>query len=152
VRTKIRRYREAYVARSGVAYAFLPCVDEHLRSDPWRVLAAALHPCPPPHIGLPPSHTGSQWFSTLSHCLTLVCWTVRWFAQSGDDHPSDEAFKFCRGQYFWNTRAAIGHATACAVAQRAHVAEHTMRRSRTGTHTQDDLLYLLLPWSLPNYA
>ena len=31
----------------------------------------------------------------------------------------DEAFKFRRGQYFWHTRAAIGHATALAVARRA---------------------------------
>jgi len=33
--------------------------------------------------------------------------TVRWFAQSGDDHPSDEAFKFRRGQYVWHARAAM---------------------------------------------
>ena len=56
-------------------------------------------------------------------------------------NPSDEVFKFRRGQYFWHTRAAIGHATALAVARRARVAEHTLRRTRAGPHTQDDLLY-----------
>ena len=37
--------------------------------------------------------------------------------------------------------AAIGHATALAVARRARVAEHTLRRARACPHTQDDLLY-----------
>ena len=46
------------------------------------------------------------------------------FAQLGDDHPSDEDFKFRRGQYFWHTRAAIGHAAAPAIARRARVAVH----------------------------
>ena len=55
--------------------------------------------------------------------------------------PSNEAFKFRRGQYFWHTRAAIGHATALAVARRARVAELTLRRNRVRSHTQDDLLY-----------
>ena len=35
--------------------------------------------------------------------------TVRWFKDVGDDHHSADAFKFRRGQYFWHTRAAIGH-------------------------------------------
>ena len=55
--------------------------------------------------------------------------------------PSEEAFKFRRGQYFWHTRAAIGHATALAVACRARVAGHALRRNRPRLHTQDDLLY-----------
>jgi len=101
-------------------------------------------------IGAPPSHTGSLWFASLSHCLTLISLplalahtgrNIHWFAQFGDDHPSDEAFKFRRGQYFWHSRSAIGHATARAVGQRVHVAEHTCRLSRAGPHTQDDLLY-----------
>ena len=58
-----------------------------------------------------------------------------------DDEPSEEAFKFRRGQYFWHTRAAIGHATALAVSRRARVAEHALRRNRPSRHTQDDLLY-----------
>ena len=58
---------------------------------------------------------------------------------SSSSGPSDEAFKSRRGQYFWHTRAAIGHATA--LARRARVAEHTLRRTRAGPHTQDDLLY-----------
>ena len=41
-------------------------------------------------------------------------------------------FKFRRGRYFWHTRAAIGHATALAVARRTRVAEHTLRRNRAG--------------------
>ena len=53
-----------------------------------------------------------------------------------------EAFKFRRGQYFWHTRAAIGHATALAVARRTRVAEHTLRRNRAGLPPQDDLLHL----------
>ena len=49
--------------------------------------------------------------------------------------------KFRRGQYLWLKRAAIGHATALAVARRTRVAEHTLRRNRSSLHTQDDLLY-----------
>jgi len=45
------------------------------------------------------------------------------------------------GQYFWHTLAVIGHAAARAVAQRVRMAEHTLRRSRAGPHTQDDFLY-----------
>ena len=30
--------------------------------------------------------------------------TVRWFAQLGDDQPSDDAFKFRRGEHMWQTR------------------------------------------------
>ena len=67
--------------------------------------------------------------------------TKRWFEQLGPHGPSAEAFKFRRGQYFWHTRAAIGHATALAVARRARVAEHTLRRTRVCPHTDDDLLY-----------
>ena len=43
--------------------------------------------------------------STISHSRT-----VRWFAQLGDDQSSDVDFKFLCGEYFWQTRAAIGHA------------------------------------------
>ena len=71
--------------------------------------------------------------------------TKRWFEQLGPHDPSDEAFKFRRGQYFWHTRAAIGHATALAVARRARVAEHTLRRTHAGPHTQDDLPLLYPP-------
>ena len=46
--------------------------------------------------------------------------TKRWFKRLGYD-PSEEAFKFRRCQYFWHTRAAIGHATALAVARRERV-------------------------------
>ena len=56
-----------------------------------------------------------------------------------------DSTKFCRGQYFWHTRAAIGHATALAVARRARVAEHTLRRNRAGLHPQDDLLHPYTP-------
>ena len=49
--------------------------------------------------------------------------------------------KFLRGQYFWRTRTFIGHATALAVARRARAVQHSLRRSRAGLHTQDDLLY-----------
>jgi len=46
-----------------------------------------------------------------------------------------------RGQYFWHTRAAIGQAAARAVAQRVHLAEHTLRRHRVPSNVQDDLAY-----------
>ena len=71
--------------------------------------------------------------------------TKRWFERFGYE-PSDEAFKFRRGQYFWHTRAAIGHATPLAVARRMRVAEHTLRRNRAGLHPQDDLLH---PYTAP---
>ena len=38
-------------------------------------------------------------------------------------------------------RAAIGHAAARAVAQRVHVAEHTLRRPRASPKTRDDRLF-----------
>ena len=51
------------------------------------------------------------------------------------------AFKFRRGQYFWHTRAAVGHATALAVSRRARLSERALRRNRPNRHTSDDLLY-----------
>jgi len=114
-RTKVHRYRAAYAAQPGIAYAFLPCV----MSTSGRIHGEFL-----------------RLLYILAHRRT-----VRWFAQFGDDHPSDEVFKFRRGQSFWHTRAAIGHAAAHAVAQRTHVAEHTLRRFRAGPNTQNDLLY-----------
>ena len=59
----------------------------------------------------------------------------------GDDHHSEDAFKFRRGQYFWHTRAAIGHGAAVAVAQRARVAGHTLRRPRAPPNARDALLF-----------
>ena len=67
--------------------------------------------------------------------------TVRWFTDVGDDHHSADAFKFRRGQYFWHTRAAIGHGAAVAVAQRARVAGHTLRRPRVPPNARDALLF-----------
>ena len=58
-----------------------------------------------------------------------------------NDEPSEDAFKFRRGQYFWHTRAAIGQAAARAVAQQVHVAEHTLRRHRAPPDVQDELAY-----------
>ena len=55
--------------------------------------------------------------------------------------------KFRRGQYFWHTRAMIGHAAARAVAQRVKVAEHTLHRHRALPHTRDDLAF---PATLPS--
>ena len=113
-RTKVHRYREAYATRAGVTYAFLPCV----MSTSGRIHGEFL-----------------RFLYLLAHRRTK-----RWFEQLGYE-PSEEAFKFRRGQYFWHTRAAIGHATALAVARRARVAEHALRRNRPRLHTQDDLLY-----------
>jgi hypothetical protein len=73
--------------------------------------------------------------------------TVNWFSRHSNDEPSEEAFKFRRGQYFWHTRAMIGQAAARAVAQRVQVAEHTLRRHRVLPHTQDDLAF---PATLPS--
>ena len=67
--------------------------------------------------------------------------TVRWFTDVGDDHHSADAFKFRRGQYFWHTRAVIGHGAAVAVAQRAWVAGHTLRRPRVPPNARDELLF-----------
>ena len=67
--------------------------------------------------------------------------TTRWFQRHSNDEPSEDAFKFRRGQYFWHTRAAIGQAAARAVAQRVHVAEHTLRRHRVPSNVHDDLAY-----------
>ena len=110
----MHRYREAYATRAGVTYAFLPCV----MSTSGRIHGEFL-----------------RFLYLLAHRRTK-----RWFEQLGYE-PSEEAFKFRRGQYFWHTRAAIGHATALAVARRARVAEHALRRNRPRLHTHDDLLY-----------
>ena len=113
-RRKVRRYREAYATRAGVSYAFLPCV----MSTSGRIHGEFL-----------------RFLYILAHRRTK-----RWFEQLGYE-PSEEAFKFRRGQYFWHTRAAIGHATALAVARRTRVAEHALRRKRPSRYPQDDLLY-----------
>ena len=115
-RTKVHRYREAYATRSGITYAFLPCVI----STSGRILGEFL-----------------RFLYLLVHRRTK-----RWFGLLGPHDPSEEAFKFRRGQYFWHTRAAIGHATALAVARRARVAEHALRRTRVCPRAYaDDPLY-----------
>jgi len=73
--------------------------------------------------------------------------TSNWFRRHSKDEPSEEAFKFRRGQYFWHTRAAIGQAAARAVAQRVQVAEHTLRRHRVPPYMRDDLAF---PATLPS--
>ena len=108
----MNRYREAYATRSGVTYAFLPCV----MSTSGRIHGEFL-----------------RFLYILAHRRTK-----RWFERLGYE-PSDEAFKFRRGQYFWHTRAAIGHATALAVARRTRVAEHTLRRNGARLTPPDDL-------------
>ena len=113
----MRRYREAYATRPGVTYSFLPCVI----STSGRIHGEFLR-------------------------FLYIRRTLRWFEQLGPHDPSDEAFKFRRGQYFWHTRAAIGHATALAVARRTRVAEHTLRRNWAGLPPQDDLLH---PYTAP---
>ena len=41
----------------------------------------------------------------------------------------------------WDTRAVIGHGAARAVAQRAKVAGHTLRRPRAAPNVRDALLF-----------
>ncbi len=89
-RTKVRRYREAYATRPGVTYAFLPCV----MSTSCRIHGEFL-----------------RFLYILAHRRTK-----RWFERLGYE-PSDEAFKFRRGQYFWHTRAAIVSLSASRSAQ-----------------------------------
>ena len=114
-RTKIARYREGYANRNGVTYAFLPCVMS----------------------------TSGRMHGEFLRLLFIIAHrrTVRWFTDVGDDHHSADAFKFRRGQYFWHTRAAIGHGAAVAVAQRARVAGHTLRRPRVPPNARDALLF-----------
>ena len=114
-RTKIARYREGYANRNGVTYAFLPCVMS----------------------------TSGRMHGEFLRLLFIIAHrrTVRWFTDVGDDHHSADAFKFRRGQYFWHTRAAIGHGAAVAVAQRAWVAGHTLRRPRVPPNARDALLF-----------
>ena len=110
-RTKVHRYREAYATRPGVTYAFLPCVI----STSGRIHGEFL-----------------RFLYLLAHRRT-----TRWFESLGYE-PSEEAFKLRRGQYFWHTRAAVGHATALAVARRTRVAEHALRRTRVCHRAHDD--------------
>jgi len=71
--------------------------------------------------------------------------TERWLKQMGDDYHSEDAFKFRRDSsfagVFWHTRAGIGHGAARAVAQRAKVAGHTLRRPRAARNVRDALLF-----------
>ena len=115
----MRRYREAYATRPGVTYTFLPCV----MSTSSRIHGEFL-----------------RFLYILAHRRTK-----RGFERLGYE-PSDEAFKFRRGQYFWHTRAAIGHAAALAVVRRTRVAEHTRRRNGAGLPPHDDLLH---PYTAP---
>ena len=111
-RTKVARYRAGY---AEIRHAFLPCVistSGRLHGEFLRLLYIIAHRR-----------------------------TTRWFQRHSNDEPSEDAFKFRRGQYFWHTRAAIGQAAARAVAQRVHVAEHTLRRHRVPSNVQDDLAY-----------
>ena len=111
-RTKVARYRAGYAA---IRHAFLPCVlstSGRLHGEFLRLLYIIAHRR-----------------------------TTRWFQRHSNDEPSENAFKFRRGQYFWHTRAAIGQAAARAVAQRVHVAEHTLRRHRAPPNVQDDLAF-----------
>ena len=92
---------QAYASRRGVTYAFLPRVmstSGRIHGEFLRLLYILTHRRP-----------------------------VRWFEQLGAHDPSDGAFKFRHGQYFWHTCAGIGHAAAPAVGRRARVAEHTLR-------------------------
>ena len=117
-RTKIDRYRAGYAA---LQHAFMPCVistSGRLHGEFLRLLYIIAHRR-----------------------------TTTWFSRHGNGEPSEEAFKFRRGQYFWHTRAMIGQAAARAVAQRVQVAEHTLRRHRALPHTRDDLAF---PATLPS--
>ena len=102
-RTKVRRYREAYATLQGVTYAFLPCVMSTFR----RIHGEFL-----------------RFLYILAHRRTL-CWSER----LGPHDPSEEAFKFRRGQYFWHTRDTIGHATALAVDRRTRSRSLDVRAS-----------------------
>jgi len=73
--------------------------------------------------------------------------TSNWFRRHSNDEPSEAAFKFRRGQYFWHTRAIIGQAAARTVAQRDQVAKHTLRRHCVPPYMQDDLAF---PATLPS--
>jgi len=117
-RTKVDRYRAGYAT---LKYAFLPCVV----STSGRLHGEFL--C---------------FLYILAHRRT-----ANWFSRHSNDEPSEEAFKFRRGQYFWHTRAMIGQAAARAVDQRVQVAEHTLRRHRVHPHTQDNLAF---PTTLPS--
>ena len=68
----------------------------------------------------------------------LLAWRTRVQRAS---RPSQTLELERRGQYFWHTRAAIGHGAAVAVAQRARVAGHTLRRPRAPPNARDALLF-----------
>ena len=114
-RTKVHRYREAFATRPGVTYAFLPCVI----STSGRIHGEFL-----------------RFLYILAHLRTS--------AGSSSSGPMTPARKpsSSAGASTSGTRAAIGHATALAVARRARVAEHALRRTRVCPRAHDDdLLY-----------
>ena len=114
-RTKIGRYRDGYATRTGDTYACLPCVMS----------------------------TSGRMHGEILRLLFIIAHrrTERWFKQMGDDYHSEVFFNFRRGQYFWHTRAVIGHGAARAVAQCAKVAGHTLRRPRASSNVRGALLF-----------
>ena len=76
-------------------------------------------------------------FSSSSPTVGRNAGSSRWGTTTSD---SEDAFKFRRGQYFWHTPAVIGHGADRAVAQRAKVAGHTLRRPRAAPNVRDALL------------
>jgi hypothetical protein len=59
------------------------------------------------------------------------------------------SFKFRWGQYFWRTRAVIGHGAARVVALCAKVAGHTLRRPGAPPNARDTLLFTAtVPWGV----
>ena len=98
------------------------------------------------------SRVGMHGFaSTLAHTssprpqiefLRLLYITRRIISTSSLHHPSHHLYITRRiTQPSRSHRAAIGHAAARAVAQRVHVAEHTLRRPRASPKTRDDRLF-----------
>jgi len=94
----------------AVAYAFLPCVT---------------------------STSGRIHGGFLRLLYIIAHRTICWFAKFGDDHPSNEAFKFRRGQYFWHTRAAwrpCYGACDCPTCARGRAHPASLPRATTHRH------------------
>ena len=98
---QVKSYRRAYASRQ-VPYAFLPCIA----STSGRIHAKFL-----------------RLIYIIAHRRTITR-----FQRLGIEEPGADAFTWRRGEYFYHTRAAIGLAIVEATAQRAQVADHTLRR------------------------
>ena len=114
----------------------------------WRRTGTACgSKCPTSRAGLPSCPTSCRppggcmesfcAFSSSSPTVGRSAGSSRW----GTTTTARTLSSFAGVSHFWHARAVIGHSAARAVAQRAKVAGHTLRRPRAAPNVRDALLF-----------